>query len=109
MFLRLGLWLLDLLLATSEADPAPPPYFWQSQFIFLHCIQCLKNIFEIEFDFIVAEIRRGFGSVGGVCMCVCLCDPIGLHDKSVVFYLISVGFRNLGRCCFELYPRPFLS
>jgi len=26
-------------------------------------------------------------------VCVCLCDPIGLHDKSVVFYLISVGFE----------------
>jgi len=39
----------------------------------------------------VAKIRRVFGSVGGVC--VCLCDPIGLHDKSVVFYLISVGFQ----------------
>jgi len=31
--------------------------------------------------------------VWGVYACVCLCDPIGLHDKSVVFYLISVGFE----------------
>jgi len=29
-----------------------------------------KNIFEIEFGFIVAEIRRVFGSVG-VYACVC--------------------------------------
>jgi len=48
------------------------PYFWQSHFYFLHCIQCLKNIFEIEFDFIVAEIRGVFGSVG-VYACVCVC------------------------------------
>jgi len=40
-------------LGLSGADPGgaggPPAYFWQSQFYFLHCIQCLKNIFEIEF------------------------------------------------------------
>jgi len=40
----------------------------------------------------VTEIRGVFGSVGGIC--VCLCDPIGLHDKSVVFYLILVGFET---------------
>jgi len=40
---------------------------------------------KLNFDFIVAEIRGVFGSVG-VYACVCLCDPIGLHDKSVVFY-----------------------
>jgi len=42
-----------------------------------------KIFLKLDFDFIVAEIRGIFGSVG--CMRVCLCDPIGLHDKSVVF------------------------
>jgi len=34
-------------------------------------------------------------------VCVCLCYPIGLHDKSVVFYLISVGFEIVAAtvCC----------
>jgi len=42
-----------------------PSYFWQSQFNFLHCIQCLKKIFlKLNLDFIVAEIRGVFGSVG---------------------------------------------
>jgi len=36
---------------------APPPYFWQSQFYFLHFIQCRKNILKCNLDFIVAEIR----------------------------------------------------
>jgi len=53
----------------------------------------------------VAEIRGVFGSVGvyavGVyAVCVCLCDPIGLHDKSVVFYLISVGFEIVATTVF---------
>jgi len=30
-----------------------------------------KNTFEIELDFIVPKIRGVFGSVGGVCVCVC--------------------------------------
>jgi len=32
--------------------------------------------------------------------CVCLCDPIGLHDKSVVYYLISVGFEIVAATVF---------
>jgi len=32
------------------------------------------------------------GVRGCMCVSVCLCDPIGLHHKLVVFYLISVGF-----------------
>jgi len=59
-----------------ETDPDggsgwPPPIFGKVNFIFLHCILYLKNIFEIEFDFIVAEIREVFGGVGvyaGVCV-----------------------------------------
>jgi len=61
-----------------------------------------KIFLKLNFDFIVAEIRGVFGSVGGVCVfaCVCLCDPIGLHDKSVVFYLISVGFEIVAATVF---------
>jgi len=52
-----------------------------------------KIFLKLNFDFIVAEIRGVFRSVG-VYVCACLCDPIGLHDKSVVlFYLIWVGFE----------------
>jgi len=52
------------------ADPggAGYPYFWQSQFnIFLHCIQCLKNVFEIEFGFYSGWNPRSFWKCGGVC------------------------------------------
>jgi len=42
------------------------------------------------------------------------CDPIGLHDKSVVLYLISVSFEIVAATFFvlqwpnfERYPRPF--
>jgi len=40
-----------------------------------------KMFFKFNFDFIVAEIWGVFGSVGGVCVCLCMCDPIGLYDK----------------------------
>jgi len=53
----------------------------------------------LNFDFIVAEIWVVFRSVG-VYVCVCLCDPIGLHDKSAVFYLISVGFEIVAAAVF---------
>jgi len=59
-----------------------------------------KIFLKFNFDFIVAEIRV-FGSVGvNACVCVSLCDPIGLHDKSVVFYLISVGFEIMADTVF---------
>jgi len=40
---------------------------------------------------------------------VCVCDPIGLHDKSVVFKnLISVGFEIVagGPLLFFVLQRP---
>jgi len=92
-----------------------PPIFGKVSFIFLHCIQCLKNIFEIEFWFYSGRNPKSFWKCGGVCVCVCLCDPIGLHDKSFIFYLISVGivtatvFFVLQRPNFEWYPTPFWS
>jgi len=35
-------------------------------------------------------------------MRVCLCDPIGLHDKSVVFCLIMVGFEIMIRIASDI-------
>jgi len=49
----------------------PAPYFWQSQFYSLHCIQCLKNIFEIKYEFYSGRNPRSFWKCGGVCVCVC--------------------------------------
>jgi len=57
----------------TMADPGGPrPHiFGKVSLILLHCIQCLKKIFlKLNLDFIVAEIRGVFGSVGGVCVCV---------------------------------------
>jgi len=76
------------------------PYFWQSQFYFLHCIQCLKKIFlKLNFDFIVAEIRGVFGSEGGVCVCV----SVWSHrpTRQISRFLSNIGgFRNRGHYCF---------
>jgi len=60
-----------------------------------------KIFLKLNLDFIVTEIRGVFLEVWG-CMrvCVCLCDPVGLHDKSVVFYLISVGFEIVAATVF---------
>jgi len=55
----------------GEGGGPGPPYFWQSQFYFLHCIQRMKKMFsKLNLDFIVAEIRGVCGSVG-VYACVC--------------------------------------
>jgi len=63
----------------------PAPYFWQSQFFTLYTMS-EKIYLKLNFDFTVAEIRGIFGSVGVyMCVCVCLCDPMGLHDKSDFF------------------------
>jgi len=56
-----------------------------------------KIFLKLNFNFIVAKIREVFGNV--VCVCVCR-DPVGLHDKSVVFYLISVGFEIVAATVF---------
>jgi len=65
---RLG---LALLRSREQGRIQGPPIFGKVNFIFLHCIQCLKKIFlKLNSDFIVAEIRGVFGSVG-VYACVC--------------------------------------
>jgi len=42
-------------------------------------------------------------------MHVCLCDLIGLHDKSVVLLPNIGGFRNHGRYCFLFCKDPILN
>jgi len=83
----------------SRGPGARAPYFWQS-FIFYIVYNVWKNIFEIEFLFYSCRNPRSFWKCGGVCVCVCLCDPIGLHDKLVVFYQISVGFEIVAATVF---------
>jgi len=69
------------------------PYFWQSQFYFLHCIgglQCLqKYIFELEFGFYSGRSPRSFWEYGG-CMRVCV-------------------NRNRGRYCFLFCKGPIFN
>jgi len=101
----------------SKGARPTPLFLAKSILFFLNCIHVWKNIFEIEFWFYSGWNPRSFGSVGGKCVCVCLCDPIGLHDKSIVFLSNIGGFRNRGCYCFfvlqrpnfEWYPRPFWS
>jgi len=55
----------------SRGAGGPAPYFWQSQFNFFTLYTMSENIFlKLNLDFIVAEIRGVFGSVG-VYACVC--------------------------------------
>jgi len=55
-------------LPCTEADlwgPAPHPYFWQGQVNFFTLYTMSEKIFlKLNLDFIVAEIRGVFGSVG---------------------------------------------
>jgi len=70
-------------------------------FFFTFYTMSEKIFLKSNFDFIVAEIRGVFLEVWGCArVCVRLCDPIGLHDKSVVFYLISVGFEIVAATVF---------
>jgi len=92
------------------ADPGgPPPLFLAKSVLFFYTVHNVwKNIFEIEFWFYSDRNPRSFWKCGG-CMRLCLCDPIGLHDKSVVF-LSNIGvFRIYGRYCFLFYKGPFLN
>jgi len=50
-----------------------PPIFGKVNFIFFTLYTVSEKIFlKLNFDFIVAEIRGVFGSVGLVCACVCV-------------------------------------
>jgi len=78
------------MLFVSGADPGGPggpgPLFSAKSILFFTLYTMSEKIFlKLNFDFIVAEIRV-FRSVG-VYACVCVCDPIGLHDKSVGFFI----------------------
>jgi len=98
----------------SRGAGARPLIFGKVNFIFTLYAMSEKIFLKLNFDFIVAEIRGVFGSVG-VYACVCLCDPRGLHDKLVVFLSNIGAFRNRGRYSFLfckgpiLIPRPFWS
>jgi len=64
------------LLRVTWADPGggpggPNPYFWQFYFFTLYTVS-EKIFLKLNFDFIVAEIREVFGSVGLVCVCLCV-------------------------------------
>jgi len=62
---------INLVVCSGGSRGARAPYIWQSQFNFFTLYKCLKKIFlKLNFDFIVAEIRGVFGSVGAVCVCV---------------------------------------
>jgi len=86
-----------------------PPYFSQSQFYFLHCIQCLKIFLKLNFDFIVAEIQGIFGSVG-VYACVCVSVWSDRSTRQISRFLSNMGgFRNRGRYCFLFSKGPILN
>jgi len=57
----------------AGADPGggPPPLFLAKSNLFFTLYTMSEKIFlKVNFEFIVAEIRGVFGSVGGVCVCV---------------------------------------
>jgi len=58
----------------SGANPGGPAplFFGKVNFIFYIVYNVCKIFLKLNFDFIVAEIREGFGSVG-VYACVCVC------------------------------------
>jgi len=60
-----------------------------------------KIFLKLNFDF--------FEVWGCMRVCVCLCDPWGLQDKSVVFLSNISGFRNFGRYCFLFCKGPILN
>jgi len=56
-----------------QGGPGACPLFWQNQCYFFTLYTMSEKIFlKLNFDFIVAEIRGVFGSVG-VYACVCAC------------------------------------
>jgi len=90
---------------------AQAPYFWKSQFYFLHCIQCLKTIFEIEFWFYSGWNPRSFWKCGGVCgrVCVSVWSHRPTRQISRFFYLISVGFEIVAATVFLFCKGPILN
>jgi len=68
----------------SRGGGGPAPLFLAKSILFFYIVYNVwKNIFKIEFWFYGGRNPRSFWKYGGVC--VCMCDPIGLHDKSGVF------------------------
>jgi len=83
----------------GQIQGAGPLFLAKSNYFFTLYTMSEKIFLKLNFYFIVTEIRE-FLEVWGVCVFVCLCDPISLHDKSVVFYLISVGFEIVAATVF---------
>jgi len=62
------------------------PIIGKVNFISLHCIQCLKKLFlKLNLDFIVAEIREVFRSVG---VYACVCES---NSWPLLFFLFCKG------------------
>jgi len=83
--------------------PAPSSVFADGLVVSSRCQTVLSrgvyNVWKhICIWFYIGWNQRSF--LGSVEVSVCLCDPIGLHDKSVVFYLISVGFEIVAATVF---------
>jgi len=77
------------------ADPGGPgPLFLAKSILFFTLYTMSENIF--------LEVWGMYA-----CVCVCLCDPTGLQDKSVVFLSNIGGFRNRGRYCFLFAKAQF--
>jgi len=93
----------------TGADPGGPgpTIFGKVNFIFFTLYTMSEKIFlKLIFLFYSGRNPRSFWKCGVVCVCVCLCDPIGLHDKSVVYYLRSVGFEIVAATVFFVPHRP---
>jgi len=84
-------------------DPGRPgPLFLaKSILFFLHCIQCLKNIFEIEFWFYSGRNPRSLWKCGG-CMRVCVSVWSHRLTRQISRFLSNIsGFRKPLLFCSE--------
>jgi len=92
--LRQPFTLIQYIFCISRADPGGP-YFWQSILFFTLYRMSEKIFLELNLDFIVADIRGVFGSVG-VYACVC---------ESKSWPLLFLFYK--GPILNDIYPRPF--
>jgi len=79
---------------------ARPLFLAKSILFFTLYTMSEKMFLKLNFDFIVAEIRGVFGSVGGVCG---VCVSVWSHRPTLQisrFYLISVGFEIVASTVF---------
>jgi len=78
--LSLSCLISDLL--SRGGSRGPGPLFLAKLILFFTLYTMSEKIFlQLNFDFIVAEIRGVFGSVGSlVCVCVCVCVCVIPYD-----------------------------